>query len=288
MSGPDGAAPRLLITGGSSYLGQHLVPRALAAGWQTTYTWFSGDPLRLAQGRQLDVRDGEAVAALVRRERPDCIIHLAGSNRSEDLTAVIESGTRSVTAAAAAAGARLLFMSTDVVFDGENPPYAEGDWPRPRHAYGRAKAAAEQIAAGVANHLVVRTSLIYGLERIDRGTAWVIDALERGETVTLFTDQMRNPVWVETLAAACLELAAVEATGIVHVAGGQVLSRADFGQRLLNWWGVERRENLRLAPTPAGAPWPLDTTLALERANRLLRTPLPGVDAVLASEVSFK
>ena len=110
----------------------------------------------------------------------------------------------------------------------------------PIHAYGRAKADAEALVAAHADHVIVRTSLIYGLEVMDRGTAWIAAALRRGEPVTLFTDQLRNPVWVQTLCRACLELAGHSYRGILHVAGDQVMSRADFGVRMLDWWDVAR------------------------------------------------
>ena len=69
------------------------------------------------------------------------------------------------------------------------------------------------------NHVIIRTSLIYGLQLMDRGTAWMVETLRRGRPVTLFTNQRRNPVWVETLCQACLELVTHEYRGILNVAG---------------------------------------------------------------------
>lgn len=273
---------RLLITGGSSYLGQHLVPRALArAPASLLYTYYSHDPLALPQARQLDLRDGAAVRALVDAFRPEIIIHTAGSNRPvETMEEVIRLGATHLTEAARPHGARLIHLSTDVVFDGRNAPYREEDPPRPLHAYGRAKAAAEEIVRAYPDHVIVRTSLIYGLQQIDRGTGWIRDALRAGRPVTLFTDQIRNPVWAPALSQACLELAALAYTGVLHVAGTQRLSRAEFGQRMLDWWGITGRDTLRFGPSDPER-WPQDCTLTIQRARRLLQTPLPGVDAVL-------
>lgn len=273
---------RLLITGGSSYLGQHLVPRALALHPAALlYTFYTHDPLALSQGRQLDLRDGDAVRALVNDFRPDVIIHTAGSNRPrETMEEVIRLGATHVMAAARTHGARLIHLSTDVVFDGRAAPYREEDPPRPLHAYGRAKAAAEEIVSAHPDHVIVRTSLIYGLERIDRGTGWMREALCAGRPVTLFTDQIRNPVWAPSLSTACLELATLPYTGILHVAGAQRLSRAEFGQRMLDWWGITARGNLRFGLSDPER-WPQDCTLVIRRATAVLQTPLPGVDAVL-------
>lgn len=273
---------RLLVTGGSSYLGQHLVPLA-ALDYDTQYTVYQNDPqFHGAQGCRLDVRDGTAVTELVSRLQPDVIIHTAGSNRAEDMVAVIERGTANVAVAAQAVGARLIHISTDVVFDGRDGPYAENRAPRPLHTYGRAKAVAESHAAICANQVIVRTSLIYGLAAMDRGTAWIVSALRQGQQVTLFTDQLRNPVEVEALCRACLELAEHSYTGILHVAGDQAVSRAEYGIRMLDWWGIEERDTLRFGPSDP-EKWPADCRLDLSRAKGLLQTPLPGIDAVLAA-----
>jgi len=273
---------RLLITGGSGYLGRHLARRA-AGDWRGAwaYTTHSCDPLGLPQGVALDVRDGAAVARLVADFAPDAIIHTAGSNTTPDMTAVIVEGTRHVVAAAAVAGARLIHLSSDAIFDGTAAPYDETARPAPLHDYGRAKAAAEALVAGYPNAVIVRTSLIYGLAEMDNGTAWMAAALRAGQPVTLFTNQWRNPVWVETLAGACLELVDSAYRGVLNVAGRQAMSRAAFGLRLLDWWAVAERATLTLGPDESGR-WPLDCRLDVSRAERVLATPLVGVDEVLS------
>ncbi len=272
---------RLLITGGSGYLGRHIA-RRVAGGWpgEWRYTTFSADPLALPQGARLDLRDGAAVARFVADFAPDAVIHTAGSNLTPDMAAVIIDGTRAVAEAAARAGARLVHLSTDSVFGGDRAPYDETAAPAPINDYGRAKAAAEALALAHPNAVVVRTSLIYGLAEMDNGTAWMAAALRAGQPVTLFTNQRRNPVWVETLVGACLELLDLPTTGVLNVAGRQTLSRADYAQRLLEWWGVMERETLSLAEDSSGR-WPVDCTMDLSRAGRLLRTPLLGVDEVV-------
>ena len=271
---------RILISGGSSYLGQHLVPLSSLVH-ETSYTYYTHDPLQAPSAYKVDVRDGPAVHELVKRLRPEIIIHTAGSNRPADMANVIMKGTQHVAEAAAAAGARLIHISTDVVFNGQDAPYTEGAAPTPIHAYGRAKVASEISAGKLPDHAVVRTSLIYGLQIMDRGTAWVVDSLCKKQPVTLFTDQRRNPVWVQTLSLACLELATNNYQGILNVAGEQILTRAEFGLRMLDWWGIEDRSALALGPSDH-AKWPADCTFDLSRAREVLDTPLPGVDTVLS------
>ena len=251
------------------------------------YTTFSSDPLGLPEGARLDLRDGPAVTRFVADFAPDVIIHTAGSNRTPDMTAVIVEGTRHIAAAAAVAGARLVHLSTDSIFDGTSAPYDETAAPAPLNEYGRAKAAAETLAAAHPNAVIVRTSLIYGLEEMDNGTAWMAEALRAGRPVTLFTNQRRNPVWVETLGRACLELSghspakASAYRGVINVAGRQVMARAEFGLRMLDWWGVTERATLSLGEDTSGR-WPLDCKMDVELASRILSVPLLGVDEVLS------
>ena len=269
---------RILITGGSSYLGRHLAPLATAQGHEICHTYFSQD--LLGDGRQLDLRDETAVQTLLRDFQPDAIIHTAGSNRSPDMTAVIIQAAQNLVKHGA--GARLVHLSSDVVFNGRNGPYRETDPVSPLHAYGRAKADAETIVAHHPNQVTVRTSLIYGLQLMDRSTEWISQALRAGEPVTLFTDQFRNPVWADSLSLACLELAQNDYRGVLHVAGGQEMTRAEFGLKLLDWWGIETRESLSLGPS--GPEWPLDCRLDVGVATAVLQTPLPGFDEVVGRQ----
>lgn len=273
---------RILITGGSSYLGQHLVPAA-SQDFDVHYTFYSHDPaLPQAVGHQLDVRAKTAVFHLLQTLQPQAIIHLAGSNRTPDMANVIVQGTQQVAQAAAAISARLIHLSTDVLFDGTEPPYDETAVPSPINAYGKAKTQAETL---VQQHhgdaVIIRTSLIYGLNQMDHGTSWMAAALQAGQPVTLFNNQFRNPVWVESLSRACLELVSHPYTGILNVAGQQRMSRAAFALRLLDWWGINQRQTLTIGPSES-KQWPLDCTLDLSLATAVLQTPLPGVDSVIS------
>ncbi len=269
---------RLLITGGSSYLGQHLIPKATGR-YDCLYTYFTHDPLGLPEGVWLDVRNKGEVADLVHDWHPELIIHTAGSNRSEDMENVICDGAENIASAATGVGARLIHISSDVIFDGAQAPYREFDLPNPIHAYGRAKASAERIVAGHDNHVIIRTSLIYGLDTMDLSTKWMTVALEAGKPVCLFSDQVRNPVWTETLSSACIELGELGFTGILNVAGQQAMSRAELGIRMLDWWGIKDREGLSIGPSDGN--WPVDCRLDLTLATKLLNTPMLGVDEVL-------
>jgi dTDP-4-dehydrorhamnose reductase len=283
--------PRILVTGGSGYLGGWVV-RLARANWDVTATYLTHPVDRDGEEQApsvtwkwLDVQDGAAVGTLIDQVRPAVVVHTVASNPRDggDFEATNVTGTRHVARAAALCGARLVHISSDVIFDGEQGKYAEEDPPAPITPYGRSKGLAEEeVRASGAEVLVVRTSLIYGWRpRVDRHTRWIVGDVQAGKPVWLFTDEVRCPIWVESLAAAVVELAGLGYTGTLHVAGAQPLSRYEFGVRLLRFHGLDPSPLIAARSRESGVHRPLDCTLDCSRARALLRTPLPGVDEVL-------
>ena len=268
-------------------MGQHMVPFMVENGHDVLHSYYSTQPNTNLGGKavQLDMRDSGRVAELIQGFNPDTIIHLAASNRSSSesaMVASIEEGASNIVSAAQEIGCRLIHMSTDVVFDGTNSPYSETDPVSPIHAYGRAKANAEKIVSAYANSVIVRPSLIYSLRIKDRSIEWMEAALKRGEEITLFTDQIRNPVSTDTLCHACHELSEHDFRGVLHVVGQEDISRAAFGEMMLDWWGIERSNLVKMAKMPEDAPWPLDLRLKVDLAQKTLQTPLYGVKEVFS------
>jgi len=284
--------PKMLVTGGSGYLGGW-VARLARVGWEVTATHLT-HPVDGpdATSRRLDVRDEAAVRALVEEVRPSVVVHTAAANVGSDaeFEAVNRAGARHVACAAAACGARLVHISTDALFDGRRGNYSEDDPPSPITPYGRSKALAEEeVCAAGGAAVIVRTSLIYGWRpRLDRHTRWMVDGLMAGRQVRLFTDEVRSPIWVESLAAAVVELAGLRYTGVLHVAGAQNLSRHEFGLGLLRFHGVDPGPVVPARAAESGSVRPLNCTLDCSRARALLRTSLPGVDGVLTAPLNTR
>ncbi len=275
----------MLVTGGSGYLGRWVAELA-RSDWDVTST-FATKPGKLdaVEWQRLDVRDADAVSALITETMPMVVVHTAALNPGlgNDFEAVNVTGTANVANAAVIAGARLIHMSTDMVFDGQRGGYREDDPQRPLNDYGQSKAAAEQavLESGV-NAVIVRTSLIYGWRpTVARAAQWMIDALDRHEIVRLWSDEIRCPIWVESLAAAIVELAGLDYTGPLHIAGEETMSRYQFGVALLRFHHIDRGPVFAV-PVPRDQPRPHDCTLDTSRARELLETPLPGVSQVLS------
>ncbi len=277
--------PGLLITGGSGYLGQRLV-RCAQAHWDVTATYFSRRPLTSdCRWTRLDVRESEQVVRLFEQVAPQVVIHTAALRGGEDLARVNVDGTRHVALAAARVGARMIHLSTDALFDGRQGNYVESDSPSAITPYGRSKAGAEALLAELMPQAtVVRTSLIYGFDTLDHQTHWMLETLRQGQLVRLFTDERRCPIWVETLAAALIELATQYHAGVLHIAGGQALDRYEFGTRLLCFHGADLSGVVPARASALGLVRPLDCTLDITRAKKLLKTPLLGVDETIARQ----
>jgi dTDP-4-dehydrorhamnose reductase len=242
----------LLVTGATGYLGRELMRRADAVG------------------PRIEIRDAEIVRAALDSLRPATVIHTA-YRASERATTC--DGAVNVARAAAAIGARLVHVSTDVVFDGEKgSPYVEEDEPTPITDYGRDKADAERgVLAEHPAALVVRTSLIYGGPQPGPQERMAADP-----EATFFTDELRCPIQVGDLAAALLELAGTGERGILHVAGAERVSRAELAELLAG-------APVRTATiAESGLRRPRDCALAIDRACGLLRTRLRGLREVLA------
>ena len=277
---------RLLITGVSGYLGAALAGAAQAAGpWETTGAYFSHAPQSSAFAPcQLDLRDAGAVHDAFDTLRPDTVIHTACSNRDDDSVSAILPAAANLAAACHAHGTRLVHVSTDLVFDGERAPYSDDASPRPITPYGTAKAQAE--AAILRQHpsaAIGRASLIWSLDPLDRQTGWLVDGLHSDTPLTLFTDEVRCPIYLPDLCAALLELAArPEISGPINLAGPQPLNRWDFGLRLLRALELVPGLNLRSGTIAAsGLVRARNLQLECRRAEQLLAARLRGVDEVL-------
>jgi dTDP-4-dehydrorhamnose reductase len=276
--------PTLLVTGASGYLGRRVVARA--GGWDVVGTYLDHAPPAGTPGRHvgLDLRDPDATRRLVEAVRPDAIVHTACSNQRPEHVAAIVPAAQAVAEASRSVGTRLVHVSSDVVFDGTAAPYDESAPVRPLGRYAAAKAETEAIVlAGLSNALVVRTSLIYGVDPPDHQTRWLLGAMDRGERVTLFTDELRCPVFVDDLADALVELAARDLTGVLHVAGPAALDRWTFGCLMVAWLGRRVPDNVVPGTSAAsGLTRAADLRLDTRRAQAALGTRVRGLAEVRA------
>lgn len=241
----------------------------------TGATGFLGRELTTLIGQasaRADLLDEAEVLRTIEAARPDVVIHTAYRQDGPAAREVVVAGTRHVADAARRVGARLIHLSSDVVFDGRlGRPYREQDTPQPCTAYGANKADAEaQVWASGADALVVRTSLLVGGPG---RTPSKHELVARDPAAAFYVDELRSPIAVDDLAHALLELAGLGLTGILHVGGADDVSRAELAELVAG-------RPVRRAPAPPGRP--LDCRLDSTRARDLLQTRLRGVREVFA------
>lgn len=142
------------------------------------------------------------------------------------------------------AGARLVQLSTDFVFDGLNGPYGEDARANPVNFYGKSKQAAENAVrkAGFDKWAIVRTVLVYGAaSRANRSdfVLWLSKRLASGQRVRIVTDQWRNPTCVTDLAAGVERLVRRRRGGVFHISGAEWMSMYDFARTIADAFGLD-------------------------------------------------
>ncbi|GIW43244.1 MAG: NAD(P)-dependent oxidoreductase [Candidatus Binatia bacterium] len=283
---------RILVIGASGFVGRALLEEFSGAA-EGTYFQHPQAGLRF-----LDMRDADAVAKMLHEVRPSWVLLPAAQphvdwceEHREESREINVQGSANVARAAREAGARVVFFSSDYVFDGASGPYDEGAAPAPVNVYGRQKLEAEQqiLEANPAN-VVVRVCGVYGYESPPKNFVMtLLRRLQGGETVRVPSDQWGTPTYVRDIARVVRGLVEKGEAGIWHVAGPDWLPRHEFAHRVCAFFGLDAQ---RIQPVPTAAlqqkaPRPKRAGLVARRASEGLpscRGIVEGLSA-LASEL---
>jgi dTDP-4-dehydrorhamnose reductase len=271
------AVMRVVVTGASGQLGSYLVERLVAGGHQPI-AW-SGSSRGARAGVPIvpvDLTDaGQAEHALAEAD-PEVVFHAAALSASEAVLrdpvqgrALNVDATRRLAAWCARHRRRLVFTSTDLVFDGSRGWYREDDPAEPVMAYGRTKREAERAVIEAEAGLVARVSLLFGPSKCGRESYFgqTLAAIRAGRSQTLFDDEFRTPIDLATAAQVLVRLAETGTTGLIHVAGAERMSRFELIRRASAALGLDVqlvRANRR-AEAVLAEPRPADVSLDCTR-----------------------
>lgn len=275
-----------LLVGAAGLVGKHL--RLALRGRDVVTTYHRSG---VEGGVALDITDRDAVQRLVDETRPGTILLAAADSyveRCEREPAatwrVNVDGTRHVAEAAAQVGATLVVFSSEYVFDGSRDLYDEDDAVAPLNEYGRQKVEVEQLASGAGQHLICRTSGVFGAEDSRKNFVFqVVDALRDGRTFAVPSDQVITPSDAVSLARSVVELLDRGTRGLFNIAGPERLPRIEFAQRVVRAFALDA-DLLRPVETAAlglAARRPLRAGLRDDKLRRALGHGLTAVDEAL-------
>jgi dTDP-4-dehydrorhamnose reductase len=241
---------RLLVTGATGKLGGYLLHEAVLRhldimAWSGT----SSCSLFGVQVEPVDFTQPNEIASAFERAKPEVIIHAAAisspsecEKHPEKAQRINTDATAQLAELAAEGGARLVYVSTDLVFDGEKGNYNESDTPSPLSVYGRTKHAAEMQVLKHSQAAVARVNWLFGPTLTNHKGFFdrMLEALRKGCNLPLYKDERKSPLSLAVAAKALCSLAMKsEFNELIHLGGPEHLSRWDIGCRLATYLNVD-------------------------------------------------
>ena len=292
----------ILITGSNGLLGQKLVflfsPQNKVIGIDLQSESIFSDPNFHYENQ--DITNKQLLQSRIKQYNPQIIIHTAaytdvdGCETNQEKAKLVNfEGTKNLVEICKNKKIKLIFLSTDYIFDGENGPYDEDNPPNPKSYYGLTKLQSEDfIKESGIDFLIIRSNVLYGIGKDTKPNflTWVIDKLSQNEKIKVVTDQFNNPTLADNLAFAIQEMVERDFSGIYHIAGSEYLSRYDFALRIASKFDFDQNAifPIQTKDLKQKAPRPLRGGLKIEKAQRILKTTLlsveEGLDFLKAAE----
>lgn len=280
-----------LIIGASGLIGGNLLRAIQNTQEQVVGTCFSDHQPGLLP---LNILDRRRVIALLDRVMPD-VVYLPAANPNvewceenpEDAHEINVGATLDVADAAISRGIKVVFFSSEYVFDGKNGPYSEGDAPCPVSVYGSHKLLVEDYLLGISlQSLIIRTTVVYGLENKQKNFVYRLIHLLRSEkTIKVPADQISSPTYAKNAAELTVGLVGKQQSGIFNVAGRDVMSRYEFALKVAEAFNLNSH---LIIPVITGqlsqkARRPLCAGLTISKAAEAAGIPVMGVEEGLVS-----
>jgi dTDP-4-dehydrorhamnose reductase len=261
---------KILITGASGFLGTKLLD-LFSRDNEVLGTYSSNNRQGLVP---LDITNTQQVHDLMRSFRPDTIIHTVAlsdpdicEQQRDRAESINFGGTQNVVEASREVNAKLHYISTVYVFDGQKGHYTEDDKPSPINFYGETKMRAEQAVMGIPNYAIYRFDKLYGYNGEGRPND-ILSKVFAGKPFEVNSDQVRQPLLIDDIGRAIQRVDELGQNGVFHLAGPDNISKYELAQRLA---GLLGKEDL-VIPVPEKqqiARRPLDASIATVKAEHL-------------------
>lgn len=280
-------AIKVLLVGAAGLLGSYLHRTLDAAGHDVTATWRTNPPDGdQSRWHQLDVLDRTAVRATLSHVRPNIVVQASGLTNVDECERNPEASKRlnlesaqTLASEAHRVDARMVFYSTDYIFDGTQGAYQEEDHAHPINVYGRHKWEGEEfLRSRFPDSLILRVSVVYGLHpRRQDFVSWLLSKMSKGETIPVVTDQVNSPTYAGFAASVTEQLLRKGLSGTFHVVGKGAVARFDFARLVASEFGfpASRIQPIDRSSFRQDAPRPHDTSLRVDKIESALGLNVP-------------
>ena len=232
---------KYLVTGVNGQLGYDIVKELNERG--------EYDVLALDKD-EMDITDKEQVSKIIKAYKPDVIFHCAAwtaVDKAEELKDVCEKvnveGTKNIANASIEVGAKLVYISTDYVFDGTKEGlYTEEDKPNPKSVYGQTKYDGEEAVRKNPNHFITRISWVFGVNG-NNFIKTMLKLADKYKELKVVDDQIGSPTYTVDLAKLLVEMVETDKYGTYHVNNEGYCSWAEFAQYIMESNGKETKIN---------------------------------------------
>lgn len=236
---------KLLVIGASGLVGSavYKYPQKLYNVFGTYFTQKRDNLLHL------DITNKQEVNELLNKIKPDIIVHSAAlpavdyceEHQKESWNINVE-GTKNIVNVGKNINSKIVFISTDYIFDGKNGPYSEEDIPNPISFYGNIKLECENIVKEYKNYLIIRTTGIYGFETA--GKNFVLSLIKNnkaGNIAKIPVDQYSNPTLSDNIADAIIKLCQKNIIGIYNVGSSEFINRYEFALKISRIFNLNQK-----------------------------------------------
>lgn len=280
---------KVLITGGSGLLGS-AVSFHFRDYFQVTSTYTSHKvEIDGCKTIQLDITYLRKTIDTIKKIKPEIIIHTAAlvgvgiCEKNPVLAKKINvEGTRNIVEAAKKTDSKIIYISTDYVFDGKKGNYSEEDKPNPINIYGKTKYGGE-ILIDTQKDAIIRTS-IYGWNIIKTRrsfSTWIIEDLRNNKHINVFADNINSMMLANNFAEALKEFIDKDLNGITNIASSEKISKYDFAITLADIFKLDKDlvNPIKNDEAPGADKRPLDVSLSTSKSRKELKTRLLSMEA---------